>query len=208
VAAATPIDLAIYTYVQIQATSMSPQRSNRAALLEGTLRCLERLAPERVTARAIADESGANLGSIAHHFGSKDDLVTAAVIEGLDRWLAEIDRALAGVSARDPHARFRRAVQAMEATRRAHAGLARAFLAALARSQHDERSRAALAAGFWRTRPRVAAVLGLGDDEDTAALVHALFTGLLLGPLVDPALALEGARMRRAQAGLAGLLLP
>jgi AcrR family transcriptional regulator len=44
---------------------MSPQRSNRMNLIEGTLRCLERLPPERITARAIAEESGANLASIA-----------------------------------------------------------------------------------------------------------------------------------------------
>ena len=75
---------------------MSPQRSNRTQLIDGTLRCLERLPPERVTARAIADESGANLASITYHFGSKDDLVTEAVVAGLDRWLDEIEAALAG----------------------------------------------------------------------------------------------------------------
>jgi AcrR family transcriptional regulator len=49
-----------------------PQRSNRQRLIEGTLRCLERLPPERITARAIAAESGANLASIGYHFGSMD----------------------------------------------------------------------------------------------------------------------------------------
>src|ERR671916_827181 len=102
---------------------MSPQRSNRAELLEGTLRCLERLPPEQITARVIAAESGANLASIAYHFGSKDDLVTEAVIEGLDRWLAEIERALADVAEHDPATRFTRAREAIEATRRRHLGL-------------------------------------------------------------------------------------
>jgi hypothetical protein len=45
---------------------MSPQRSNRARLIEGTLRCLERLPHERITARVIAAESGANLASISN----------------------------------------------------------------------------------------------------------------------------------------------
>jgi AcrR family transcriptional regulator len=66
---------------------VSPQRSNRDALLEGALRCLERLPPERITARTIAAESGANPASIAYHFGSKDNLITEAAITGLDRWL-------------------------------------------------------------------------------------------------------------------------
>jgi AcrR family transcriptional regulator len=181
---------------------MSPQRSNRSRLIEGTLRCLERMPPERVTARAIAGESGANLASIAYHFGSKDALVTEAVVAGLDRWLAEIAGALAELGSREPKARFRRAFEVIEATSERHAGLARNFAAALARAQHDERVRERLAEGFRGTRPRVAWLLGLGDDqagEDAAGLVHSLFTGLLFQGLLDPALAIEGDRMRRAQ---------
>jgi len=184
---------------------VSPQHSNRARLVEGTLRCLERLPPERVTARAIADESGANLASIGYHFGSKDALVTAATVEGLDRWLAEIDRALADLHPRRPPARFGRANEAIEASRRRHAGLARAFVGALARAQHDPEVRELLAEGFRRTRPRLAAVLGLGDDraaEDAAGLAHSMFTGLLFQTLLDPELTIAGRRMERAAARL------
>jgi AcrR family transcriptional regulator len=184
---------------------VSPQRSNRSNLLEGTLRCLERLPPERVTARAIAAESGANIASIAYHFGSKDELVTEAVIAGLDLWLEEIAGALGELERLEPAARLQRAATAIEATRRHHAGLARNFLGALAKAQHDPRIRAALADGFRRTRPRVAALLGLGEDqpgEDAAGLVHSLFTGLLFQALLDPDLTIEGRRMTRAQARL------
>jgi AcrR family transcriptional regulator len=189
--------------------SLSPQRSNRSNLLEGTLRCLERLPPERVTARAIAEESGANIASIAYHFGSKDDLVTEAVVAGLDRWLVEIADALGDLERFEPSQRLRRAGAAVDATRRRHTGLARNFMAALARAQHDERIRETLAEGFRRTRPRVAALLKLGTDragEDAAGLVHSIFTGLLFQELLDPALAIEGKRMERAQARLARVL--
>jgi AcrR family transcriptional regulator len=185
---------------------VSPQHSNRAKLVEGALRCVERLPPERVTARAIADEAGANLASIGYHFGSKDELVTEAVIEGLDRWLAEIDARLAGLTVADPATRHRRAGELIASTRESHAGLARAFLAAMARAPHDERVRELLSAGFRRTRPAVAAVLGLGDDqagEDAAGLVHSQFVGLLFQALLDPELAIEGARLEHAQARLA-----
>jgi AcrR family transcriptional regulator len=178
---------------------VSPQRSNRTQLIDGTLRCLERLPPERVTARAIADESGANLASITYHFGSKDDLVTEAVVAGLDRWLAEIAAALAGA-----HDYFR-AMEIVAATRHRHAGLARMFLAALARAPHDERIRETLAAGFSSTRQAVAAVLGTGTDAaglDAAGLALALFDGLLFQTLVDPSLAIEGDRFRAAEARL------
>jgi AcrR family transcriptional regulator len=188
---------------------MSPQRSNRASLIEGTVRCLERLPPERITARSIAAESGANLASIAYHFGSKENLVTEAVIVGLDRWLEEIAAALGDLEGQEPAERFRRAWEVIESTRRRHTGLARNFAGAVARAQHDVRVRELLAEGFRHTRPNVAALLGLGSDqsgEDAAGLVHSLFTGLLFQVLLDPELAIEGRRMQRAQARLLRVL--
>jgi AcrR family transcriptional regulator len=188
---------------------MSPQRSNRSALLEGALRCLERLPPERVTARAIAAEAGANIASITYHFHSKDKLVTEAAVLGLDRWLAEIDRGLADQPAQSPAVRFRRAAEAFESSRQRHSGLARNFIGAVAKAQHDPRLRRTLAAGFRRSRPNVARVLRLGGDDvatDAAALVLAMFHGLLMQVLLDPALALGGDRMKKAQARLRTVL--
>ncbi|MGH2978845.1 MAG: TetR/AcrR family transcriptional regulator [Solirubrobacterales bacterium] len=188
---------------------MSPQRSNRSNLIEGTLCCLERLPPERITARAIAEESGANLASIAYHFGSKDNLVTEAVIEGLDRWLADIAGGLGDLASQEPAARFRRAAEVIETSRRRHSGLAKNFVGALARAQHDSRIRDMLAGGFRRSRPNVASLLGLGSDQagqDAAGLVLALFHGLLFQVLLDPALAIDGDRMQRAQARLLRVL--
>jgi AcrR family transcriptional regulator len=188
---------------------VSPQRSNRSNLIEGTLRCLERLPPERITARAIAQESGANLASIAYHFGSKDNLVTDAVIEGLDRWLDEVAIGLADLASKEPAARYRRAGDVIETTRRRHAGLAKNFLAALAKAQHDPRVRDTLAAGFRRTRPEVASLLGLGSDQagqDAAGLLLAQFNGLLFQVLLDPALAIEGERLRQAEERLLRVL--
>jgi AcrR family transcriptional regulator len=188
---------------------LSPQRSNRSTLVEGTLRCLERLPLERITARAIAEESGANLASIAYHFGSKDELVTEAVILGLDRWLEEIDARLGDVTAGGPADRFQRAWGVVETGGRRHAGLVRNFFSALAKAQHDPSVRERLAGGFARSRPRVAAVIGLPDDAagvDAAGLVHALFYGMLLQGMLDPELAIEGDRMRRAQGRLRELL--
>jgi AcrR family transcriptional regulator len=184
---------------------VSPQRSNRSNLIEGTLRCVQRLPPDRVTARAIAEESGANLASIAYHFGSKDALVTEAVVAGLDRWLEDVAATLDGLDAAEPSTLLRRADEAIDATRTQHAGLARNFLLALARAQHDSRVRDLLTEGFRKTRPRIAALLGLGDDqpgEDAAGLVHSIFVGLLFQALLDPDLAIEGERMERAQARL------
>lgn len=188
---------------------MCAQRSNREALIEGTLRCLERLPAEAVTARAIAAEADANLGSIAYHFGSKEALVTAAVVHGLDRWLAEIAAALDAAPVDDLTGPLARAAWLAEPSSARHAALARTLAVALARAPHDASVRELLAEGFRHTRPAVAHVLGLGADgtgEDAAGLAHAMFVGLLLQALLDPALAITGPRMDRAQARLGAAL--
>jgi AcrR family transcriptional regulator len=188
---------------------VSPQRSNRQPLIDGTLRCLENLPAEKITARAIAEESKANLASIAYHFGSKDDLVTEAVICGLDRWLAEVEAEMGDVERLTPATRFQRANEVIESTRQRHTGLAKNFIGALARAQHNDRLRQRLGEGFHRTRPEVAALLGLGDDEagdDAAGLVLALFYGLLLQVLLDPTLAIDGDRVGAAHSRLRKVL--
>jgi AcrR family transcriptional regulator len=188
---------------------VSPQRSNRAGIIDGTLRCLQRMPPERITARMIAAESGANLASITYHFQSKDNLLTEALIEGLDRWLDEIGSRLGVLSTMDVSGRYRRAGELIAQTRESHTGLARLFFSALAKAQHDDRIRELLAAGFARTRPAVAALLGLGSDqagEDAGGLVLAVFYGLLAQTLLDPALAIDGPRLDDANARLRTVL--
>ncbi|MGH2822286.1 MAG: hypothetical protein ACRDLY_04540, partial [Thermoleophilaceae bacterium] len=75
--------------------------------------------------------------------------------------------------------------------------------------QHEPRIKQLLTEGFRPTRPTLAAVIGLGDDqagEDAAGLVHALFVGLLFQVLLDPELAIEGERMEIAQTRLRSVL--
>ena len=190
---------------------MSPQKSKRRNLLDGALRCITRLPAERITVRAIAAESKANMASIVYHFGSKEELITAAVIEGLDHWLGAIARELERLEADSPEERFRAAARLFETTTERHESLARNFLAALVRAQHDAPVKALLTEGFRHTRPDLAAVLRLGDDqigEDTAGLVHAMFTGLLFQSLIEPELAIAGERRERALARLRAVLPP
>jgi AcrR family transcriptional regulator len=187
---------------------MSPQRSNREQLIDGALRCLERLPAERITARAIAEESGANLASIAYHFGSKDGLVTAAIIEGLDRWLAEVEQALSTLESGTPAERLQRANAVIERTRRRHAGLVLNFVAALAKAPYDTVVREQLAAGFRRTRPAVAELFELGSDQagrDAAGLALAMFYGLMIQVQVDSGLAIARKRFNAAMGRLMGI---
>jgi AcrR family transcriptional regulator len=157
---------------------------------------------EQITARVLAAESGANLASIGYHFGSKDALLTAAVVEGLDRWLLHIAERLAELPRQHDHsAVIRQAVDVVNQTRHEHESVARAFVASLARGHHDPEVAQRLTSGFMRTRPRVAELLDLGSDStgtDAGAVMHALFTGLLVQSLLSEELVLDAARTQAA----------
>jgi AcrR family transcriptional regulator len=179
------------------------QPSNREKLLDATLRCLDRLPLDRITVRAIAVEAGANPASIIYHFGSRDALLSAATVEGLDRWLAELASGLDAITGDDSTARLAHAAALAAATRTSRMPLARAYLTALAMSLHDETVRRTLAEGFRRARPALAAVLGLGDDDaaaDASGLLLGMFHGMLVQTMLDDRLAIDGARF---ESGLA-----
>lgn len=55
--------------------------SGRAALLKATVRVVARLGMRGLTYRAVAQEAGVAHGLVAHHFGSRDALITAAFRE-------------------------------------------------------------------------------------------------------------------------------
>lgn len=59
---------------------------HREDLLEGAKRCLLELGYANTTARDIVAASGTNLASIGYHFGSKEALMTEAIIELLGEW--------------------------------------------------------------------------------------------------------------------------
>ncbi|MGO1050019.1 TetR/AcrR family transcriptional regulator [Crossiella sp. CA198] len=67
---------------------------HREDLLAGAKRCLLERGYARTTARDIVAASGTNLASIGYHFGSKEALLTQALIEALTETTAEVERAM------------------------------------------------------------------------------------------------------------------
>jgi AcrR family transcriptional regulator len=55
-------------------------------LLAGAKKCLREIGYANTTARDIVAASGTNLASIGYHFGSKEALMTQAIIEMLGEW--------------------------------------------------------------------------------------------------------------------------
>ena len=79
---------------------------HREDLLEGAKKCLLDIGYANTTARDIVAASGTNLASIGYHFGSKDALMTQAIIELLGEWGGKFEqpKAAADLGYRD---RFR-----------------------------------------------------------------------------------------------------
>ena len=175
---------------------MSPQRSNREALIEGALECIAKKPTAAITARDISAASGANLASIVYHFGSKDALLAHALEEGFKRWLAELSAAMGDLTGLSPVERLKRAVQCLQSSMKRHRGLVHAFLAAIARAPHDDALRDVLARSYSESRRAVATLLDLGEDEEAievSSLILATFDGLLIQALVDRGRQLDAA---------------
>ncbi|MFE3026518.1 TetR/AcrR family transcriptional regulator [Nocardia tengchongensis] len=178
------------------------QHSNRIALVEAAIRCLQTLPPESITARVISTEAGANLASIGYHFGSKDGLLAEAMNVGFQRWQDEVIAEIVGLPARDFGDRLEQAIDVVLSGMGRYSGLLGAYFAALARAPYDERVRNPLAESYAALRPAMAVAFGLGDDQaaqDAAGIVMAVFDGLLMQALLDPSRVLDPARVAAAQ---------
>ncbi|WP_100444274.1 TetR/AcrR family transcriptional regulator [Glycomyces xiaoerkulensis] len=167
--------------------------TQRDALLEGAKRCLVEKGYGSTTARDIAAASGAHLGSIGYHFGSKDHLLNLAVIELSGEWGDAIERAARAAGGTNPAARLESLLAELLATLPGSLDVQSASIQALAQAQFDDELRRELAAGQPGARRELAAiVLGVRAeevDEPTAhglgSLVYALVTGMLAQALID-----------------------
>ncbi|MEU9115446.1 helix-turn-helix domain-containing protein, partial [Streptomyces sp. NPDC048483] len=82
---------------------------NREDLLAGARRCLEEKGWARTTVRDIATAAGGvSMAAIGYHFGSREALLNAALIEAIDEWGTCIGRTLAsfGESGSSPAGRY------------------------------------------------------------------------------------------------------
>ncbi|PZG50339.1 TetR family transcriptional regulator [Spongiactinospora gelatinilytica] len=184
--------------------------SQRDDLLAGARRCLADKGYARTTARDIAAASGAHLASIGYHFGSKDNLMNAAIMEATGEWGDTIEAAVEAASETEPTRRFEVWLDHLLAAIPGERDLLVASIQAFAQAQFDERMRTALAEGGGTARESFAAVLlGLPRDqvgpeerESVGAAAQALILGLIVQSLIDPG-AVPGSKALIA--GLRGL---
>jgi AcrR family transcriptional regulator len=178
---------------------------HRAALLAGAKRCLYEKGYARTTARDIVAASGTNLASIGYHFGSKEALLAAALIEATGEWGDALERLLAadvadgGARAADPLGRFEATWTRVIESLATHRPLWVASFEAVAQAERSPQVREYLAEALERARFGLAEMLqGLAGpvDERAARTVgsfyQALLSGVLVQWLIDPSRAPSG----------------
>ena len=164
---------------------------HRERLLAGAKRCLYEIGYGRTTARDVVEASGTNLGSIGYHFGSKEALLDAAMMEAVGEWGEELEKILAAEADEeeaDPAGRFElmwtRIIESFEAHRPALVASFEAFV----RAQHAPELRVQIAAAHEEARLWLAELsrrFGGTTDEESARAVGSLYLALLNGLMVQ-----------------------
>lgn len=166
---------------------------NKTKLLRAARELLRTQGYAHITARDLAAASGANLASIGYHFGGKDQLLNAAIAEGMAEWTdAVVREVMAGDADLVEQAR-----RVLGGTLDRFAELRPellAFVEAFPAAVRDEELRTRLAASYAGCRAAGAesvrrALADAVDEADAAVistLVLALCDGLLLQWLLDP----------------------
>lgn len=192
---------------------------NREDLLAGARRCLEEKGWARTTVRDITTAAGGvSMAAIGYHFGSREALLNAALIEAIDEWGTRIGRTLASFGeagscqAERYEAMWAAIIRSFEDDRT----LWLATIEALVQAEHSPDLRRYLAGSQAQGRRGLAALLrGTPEDEVDAAtdrtlgaVQMALFAGLMTQWLTDPDQAPDASEIVTGLRGLAAIVGP
>ncbi|MGV9599206.1 TetR/AcrR family transcriptional regulator [Streptosporangium sandarakinum] len=170
---------------------------NREDLIAGARRCLEEKGWARTTVRDIsAAAGGVSMAAIGYHFGSRDALLIAALIEAIDEWGNETGRTLAAYgeagssSAEEYEAMWTRIIESFTASRR----LWLASIEAALQAEHSPELRRHLSGSQQEGRRGLTALLSGVPEEEVAdaatrtlgSVQMALLSGVMVQWLIDP----------------------
>lgn len=174
---------------------MITDMGNREDLLAGAKRCLYEKGYGRTTARDIAASAGVSLAAIGYHFGSKETLLNAAMMQATMEWGEELERALATETDPDatPMERFETVWTRVVESLAAHRPLWAAQFEIFAQIDRAPEVREFLANAQQQGRLGLASLLqniNPAVEQDKAQAVggfyHALLSGVLVQWLTDP----------------------
>jgi AcrR family transcriptional regulator len=169
---------------------------HREQLLVAARRLLEQRGYAHITARDLVAESGTNLASIGYHFGSKAELLNAAITGAFTEWSEQTASLVMADPTATPLQRGAVTWAAMVESLPERRPMLQAYVDALAQAQRDPHLRDQLAQHYRAARARVAQLVAasLGDGtppEDPrcaaiASFVIAVCDGLAVQWLLDP----------------------
>jgi AcrR family transcriptional regulator len=169
---------------------------NRQELLDGAKRCLRAKGFARTTARDIASAAGVSLAAIGYHFGSKEALLTQALVEATGEWVDELGRVLASEldATATPLERFELTWARLLGLFEAHRQLWAANFEISPYIDTMPEVRQVMATAQQEARLGLARLfLGIDADldpkaaKDAGALYYAMLAGVMTQWLVDPA---------------------
>ncbi|MDT0268065.1 TetR/AcrR family transcriptional regulator [Streptomyces sp. DSM 44915] len=171
---------------------------HREDLLAGAKRCLYQKGYARITARDIVEASNTNLASIGYHFGSKEALLHAAMMEVLQDLGEQLDTAYPPDD--EPlKEQLGGAWEMMTQELGEHRPVWSASVEAYIQAQYAPTLRAELVPYLRKIRQAMGSELQKANPEldDRAAWAAgsaqlALLTGLMLQWIVDPEMSLSG----------------
>lgn len=167
---------------------------HKEQLIEGAKKCLAERGFLGTTARDIVAASGTNLASIGYHFGSKENLLTVALVEAMGEWGDEVERVLSHATDASPMQRLESMWAGLIESFQAHPELwlSSFEIGPLLNRMPQLREQLAEANAAAR-RGLVSLFLGVPEDELDEAVVHttgsfllAMIPGLFSQWLVDP----------------------
>ncbi|MFG2903881.1 TetR/AcrR family transcriptional regulator [Kitasatospora sp. NPDC048286] len=174
---------------------------NREDLMAGAKRCLYEKGYGRTTARDVATASGVSLAAIGYHFGSKEALLNAAMVEAIGEMGAAMGAVVIAANqvSDDPEVRFAAVWDGLRGVFVEHRGLWAAQFEALAQAGHAPDLAQAFAAAQKEGRLGLAAVFqGVPEVPDTeeevarGAFYQTLLAGYCAQWLAAPELAPSG----------------
>jgi AcrR family transcriptional regulator len=165
---------------------------HREQLLDGARQCLLERGYAHTTTRDIVAASGTNLASIGYYFGSKDALLTQAMVSAIGEWAEELARVLAAARQHDPLARLEAMIDGLIRSFQTQPNLWKASLEITAYADHDPQLKQMLADATDRGREGLAHIfLGTEQVDDTTrrtvgAILSAIVTGIYTQWSLDP----------------------
>ena len=188
---------------------------NREDLLAGARRCLLEKGYSRTTARDIASAAGVSLAAIGYHYGSKDALLTQAMMESMAEWGDTLGRTLGELDATGPEERFVAAWDRVLESFAEHRGLWRVQFEILALVEHSPELRQILGPAQKEARLGLSAMFqGLPEVPDTpeevtrGAFYQALLAGIAAQWALAPEQAPDGRGLLAGLRTVAGAVLP